>query len=157
MSWQPTPSHSSRLSTFLKVSLSSNPVLSFILSSHLFFCLPLFLPPGTVPCSMVFASPDDLVTCPYHFSFRCLTVVRRLSWGSMACLILFCTSSLEMRSLYVMPRSLLKHLISMACILLSNSAVSVQDSHAYKIMEITNERISLKFELRTMFFHSRRS
>ena len=71
--------HFSRLSAFLKVSLRCNPVHSFILSSHLFFCLPLFLPPGTVPCSMVFASPDDLVTCPYHFSFRCLTVVRRSS------------------------------------------------------------------------------
>ena len=52
--------HSSRLSAFLKVSLSCSPVHSFMLSSHLFFCLPLFLPPGTVPCSMVFDSPDDL-------------------------------------------------------------------------------------------------
>ena len=49
--------HSSRLSAFLKVSLRCNPVHSFILSSHLFFCLPLFLPPGTVPCSMVFCQP----------------------------------------------------------------------------------------------------
>ena len=72
----------------------------------------------------------------------------------MACLILFCTSSLEMRSLYVMPRSFLKHLISMACILLSNSAVSVHDSHAYKNMDMTDERISLIFELRTMFLSS---
>ena len=46
--------HSSRLSAFLKVSLSCSPVHSFILSHHLFFCLPLFLPPGTVPCSVVF-------------------------------------------------------------------------------------------------------
>ena len=61
--------HSSRLSAFLKVSLSCSPVHSFMLSSHLFFCLPLFLPPGTVPCSMVFDSPDDLVTCPYHFNY----------------------------------------------------------------------------------------
>ena len=45
----------------------------------------------------------------------------------------------------------MKHLISMACILLSNSAVSVQDSHAYKNMDMTNERISLIFELRSMF------
>ena len=86
--------HSSRLSAFIKVSLSSNPVQSVILSSHLFFCLPLSLPPCTVPCYMVFASSDDLVTCPYHISFRCLIVVRRTSWGPMACLILFHTSSL---------------------------------------------------------------
>ena len=86
--------HSSRLSAFPKVLLISNPVQSLILSSHLFFCLPLSLPPCTVPCYMVFANPDDLVTCPYHISFRCLIVVRRASWGPMACLILFHTSSL---------------------------------------------------------------
>ena len=39
----------------------------------------------------------------------------------------------------------------MAFILLSSSAVSVQDSHAYKNMDMTNERISLIFGLRTMF------
>ena len=135
--------HYSRLSPFLKVLLSSSPVHSLILSSNLFFCLPLFLPPRTVPCNMVFASPDDLVTC--------LIVVKRSSWGPMACLILFRTSSLEILSLYVMPWSFLKHLISMACILLSTSAVSVQDSHAYKNMNTTNERISLICELGDTF------
>ena len=45
----------------------------------------------------------------------------------------------------------MKHLISMACILLSNSAVSVHDSHVYKKIDMTNELISLIFELRTMF------
>ena len=69
----------------------------------------------------------------------------------MACLTLLCASSLEMGSLYVMQRSLLKHPISIACILLSNSAVNVQDSHAYKNIDITSERISLIFELRTIF------
>ena len=75
--------HSSRLSAFLKVSLSSNPVHSLILSSHL-FCLPFFLPTRTVPCNMVLASPDDLVTCPYHFSFQCLIAVRRSSCNIQA-------------------------------------------------------------------------
>ena len=56
-----------------------------------------------------------------------------------------------MRSLYVMPRSFLKHLISIARILLSNSAVNVQDSHAYKNIDMTSEGISLIFELRTIF------
>ena len=37
--------YSLRLYAFLKVSLSSNPAHSLILSSHLFFCLPLFLLP----------------------------------------------------------------------------------------------------------------
>ena len=43
------------------------------------------------------------------------------------------------------------YLISIACILLSNSAVNVQDSHVYKNTDITSECISLIFELRTIF------
>ena len=50
-----------------------------------------------------------------------------------------------------MPRSFLRHLISMACILLSVSAVSVQDSQAYRNMDMTRERISLIFELSAIF------
>ena len=85
--------HSSRLSTFLMAVLSVNHVHSGMLSSHLFFCLPRLLPPWTVPCLMVLTSPDDLVMWPYHLSLRCLTVVRRSSWGPMACRVLFRTSS----------------------------------------------------------------
>ena len=40
----------------------SIPVHSLILSSHLFFCLPLFLFPFTVPCRIVFAKPEVLET-----------------------------------------------------------------------------------------------
>ena len=40
----------------------SIPVHSLILSSHLFFCLPLFLFPFTVPCRIVFAKQEDLET-----------------------------------------------------------------------------------------------
>ena len=43
------------------------------------------------------------------------------------------------------------HLISMACILLSVSAVSVQDSQAYRNMDMTRERISLIVELSAIF------
>ena len=39
----------------------------------------------------------------------------------------------------------------MACVLLSVSAVSVQDSQAYRNMDMTRERISLIFELSTTF------
>ena len=39
----------------------------------------------------------------------------------------------------------------MACILLSVSAVSVQDSQAYRNMDMTRERISLNFELSAIF------
>ena len=38
----------------------SIPVHSLILSSHLFFCLPLFLFPFTVPCRLVFTKPEDI-------------------------------------------------------------------------------------------------
>ena len=40
------------------------------------FCRPLFLPPCTVPCKIVLASPDDLDTCPNHFNLRFFTVVK---------------------------------------------------------------------------------
>ena len=140
--------HSSRLSAFLMAAPSVKPVHSGMLSSHLFFCLPRLLPSWTVPCMMVLASPDYLVMWPYHLSLRCLTVVRRSSWGPMACRVLFRTSSLVM---YVMPRSFLRHLISMAYILFSVSVVNVQDSHAYRNMDMTRERISLIFELSAIF------
>ena len=91
--------HTSRLSAFLMAAYSVMPVHSGMLSFHLFFCLPLLLPLCTVPCTIVLASPIDLVTGPYHFSLRLFTVVKRSSWGPMACRVLFRTSSLEMRSL----------------------------------------------------------
>ena len=127
------------------------PVHSGMLSSHLFFCLPRLLPSCTVSSRIVLASPVDLVTCSYHFSLRRFTVVKMSSWSPMACRVLFHSSSFEMWSLYMMPRSFLRHLISMACILLSVSAVSVQDSQAYRNMDMTRERISLIFEPSAIF------
>ena len=87
----------------------SRPVHSLMLSSHRFFCLPLRLPPWTVPCRIVLASPDDRVTCPYHLSLHLFTEARRSSYSPMAFTILAFTSSLVMWSLYEIPRSLLKH------------------------------------------------
>ena len=91
--------HSSRLSAFLMAAPSVMPVHSGMLSSHLFFCLPRLLPPCTVPCRIVLASPEDLVMCPYHFSLRRFIVVNRSSWGPMAYRVLFRISSFEMWSL----------------------------------------------------------
>ena len=82
------------------------PVHSLMLSSHRFRCLPLRLPPWTVPCRIVLASPDDRVMCPYHFSLRLFTVVKRSSYGPMAFPILAFTFSLVMWSLWEIPRSL---------------------------------------------------
>ena len=113
--------HSSRFSALLSMIFHSRPVHSLVLSSHRFLCLPLRLPPWTVPCRIVLAGPDDRVTCPYYFSLRLFTEVRRSSYGPMAFPILAFTSSLVMFSLYEILRSLRKHLISNACILLSMS------------------------------------
>ena len=65
----------------------------------------------------------------------------------MAFPILAFTSSLVMGSLYEIPGSLRKHLISSAYILLSMSAVMVHVSYAYKNMDMARERISLILEL----------
>ena len=43
-------------------------VLSFMLSSHLFLCLPCLLPLFTVPFKMIWARPDERETWPYHLS-----------------------------------------------------------------------------------------
>ena len=65
-----------------------------MLSSHLFLCLSCLLPPFTVPCKMVLARPDERETCPCHCSLRLFTMVRRSSFGPIACWILARTSSL---------------------------------------------------------------
>ena len=63
--------HSSLSSAFLMVSLSPKPVHSQMLSSHRFLCLPLLLPPCTVPWRNVLARPEDLVMCPcLYFSIQ---------------------------------------------------------------------------------------
>ena len=46
-----------------------------LLSSHVFFFLPLLLFLFTVSCSIAFAKPEDLETQPNHLSFRFLTTV----------------------------------------------------------------------------------
>ena len=79
--------HSSRFSAFRCMIFHSRPVHSLMLSSHRFLCLPLRLPPCTVPCRTVLASPDDRVTCPYHFSLHLFTEVGRSSNGPMVKLV----------------------------------------------------------------------
>ena len=68
------------------------PVHSLMLSSHLFFCLPLLLAPFTVPCRIIFAMPEDLEMWPYHLRFRFFTMVRRSSCIPIAFWILLRTS-----------------------------------------------------------------
>ena len=82
---------------------NSRPVHSLMLSSHVFFRLPCLLSLCIVPCKMVLARPDERETCPYHFSLRLFTMVRRYSCGPIACWILAQTPSLVTWSLYKMP------------------------------------------------------
>ena len=101
------------LMIFLQPSLSSaslgvlargSSVHSLMSSCQHFFGLPRLLPPGTVPCMVVFASPVARVTCPYHLSFLVLTIERRSSCGPMAALTRFLTSSFVILSLDEMPK-----------------------------------------------------
>ena len=78
------PFHLVLFSAGLVELVKSIPVHPLILFSHLFFCLPLFLFPFTVPCRIVFAKPEDLETWSNHLSFRFLTRVRSSSNSPMA-------------------------------------------------------------------------
>ena len=92
--------HCSKFSTALWDLPNSKPVHSLMLSSHLFLCLPEFLPPFTMPCKMVLARPDERETLPNHCSLRLFTIVRRSSCGPVAYWILARTSLLVTWSLY---------------------------------------------------------
>ena len=78
------PFHPSLSSAALRESPNPIPVHSLMLSSHLFFCLPLLLAPFTVPCRIVFTMPENLEMWPYHLSFRFFTMVRRSSCTPIA-------------------------------------------------------------------------
>ena len=67
------PFHFVLFSAALVELAKSIPVHSLILSFHLFFCLPHFLFPITVPCRFVFAKSEDLETWPNQLSFCFLT------------------------------------------------------------------------------------
>ena len=101
-----TPFHLDLFSAALVELAKSIPVHSLILSSHLFFCLPLFLFPFTVPFRIVFPKPEDLETWPNHLSFRFLTRVKSSSYTRVAAWIFLRTSSLVTWSLYEMFNSL---------------------------------------------------
>ena len=78
------PFHLVLFSAVLAQLAKSIPVHFLIVSSHLFFCLPLFLFPFNVPCMIVFAKPEDLERWPNHLSFCFLTRVRSSSYSPMA-------------------------------------------------------------------------
>ena len=87
------PFHPSLSSAALRESPNPIPIHSLMLSSHLFFCLPLLFAPFTVPCRIVFAMPEDLEMWRYHLSFHFFTMVTRSSCTPIAFWILLRTSS----------------------------------------------------------------
>ena len=89
------PFHLDLFSAALVELAKSIPVHSLILSSHLFFCLPLFLFPFTVPCRIVFAKPEELETWPNHLSFRLMV------WPCLKVNLLFASVNFEPCVLYI--------------------------------------------------------
>ena len=139
--------HSSRSSALLTASLSSKPVQSRMLSFHRFLCLPLLAPKDCLGKSR---SSCDM-PIPLHFasfysgqeffvgSNGFPNPASHLFVGD----VVFArdakeTSETNFHCLY----------------LLSISAVNVQVSQEYKNMDMTKERNSLIFELRSMFLSS---
>ena len=90
--------HRCRSLVSLMVSTGPSPVHLVMSSSHLLLCPPRLLVPSTVPCSMVFDSPVDLITWPYHLSLRFLTMDRSSSYGPMTSCIILRTLSFVTRS-----------------------------------------------------------
>ena len=144
MIWQPVLSSFLGPPSFsLYHSLASLSILRCYLRIFSFACLAFCL---LVPCKIILVSPDDRETWMYHFSF-----FFTWQWPEDLQVAQWLVSSLVTWSWHVIPRIFLKHLISVACILFSRSAVSVHDSHAYRNMEMTRARISLIFDLSVMF------
>ena len=95
------PFHLVLFSAALVELAKSIPVHTLILSSHLFFCLPLFLFPLTVPCRIVIAKPEDLEKWPNHlvqtrkskYMYKCnlenkLIQQNILGWQHFKCFLL---------------------------------------------------------------------
>ena len=82
------PFHYSLSSAALRESPNHIPIHSLMLSSHLFFCLPLLLAPFTVHCRICHARGSwDEIMWPYHLSFRFFTMVRRSSVMHSNCIL----------------------------------------------------------------------
>ena len=96
-------------------------------------------PSSTVPCSITLVRPSDLVTCPYHFSFRRFTVsqdtyarTRILLLHFKTWAILFsshCPSSLRKRSCYTC-----KHTLHTSCMHISTNIILTVIHKLHKFM-----------------------
>ena len=95
MTWQPAPSIplASQPSSWRRPSSCQS--IPVCWSSHLFFCLPLLLPPCTVPWRIVLASPVDLVT--YPTISVCVSLLRSRGLRGAQWLAEFCFAPLRWR------------------------------------------------------------
>ena len=98
-------------------------------------------------CRIVCAKPEDLEIWPNtKFSFLLNQgqdfVIFSIGFFDLR------TSSLVTWSVDVMFSNLRQNFISKPCVLFSSSAVKIHDSHAYRNMDMTRERISFTFDSR---------
>ena len=126
--WTPRTRFATQMFVQLRTGISSSDmgrdVRSFMLSIQHFLCQPRHCPPSKVPWRMVLERLLWSVTCPNHASFHLLAVVRKGSCGPTSDLILLSTLLLVLCSKWEMQRSFLRHLVSKAWILFSESASS---------------------------------
>ena len=134
-------------SAALRESPNPIPVHSLMLSSHLFFCLPLRLAPFTVPCKIVFAMPEDIEMWPYHLSFLFFTIVMHSSC------ILDSVANLLVRHMvfvgYIQKSPIASHLKGLDPSL--DFCFKVQLSQALRKVDKMGVRISLTLEASEMF------
>ena len=113
-------------SASLTASQNFNPVNSEMLFSQCFYCRPLLLFLALFLVKLSWQALLNLIDIPTTLTCISLPWLRcHHRARSMACLILSLTASLVMWSLYDMPSSFPKHLISVACNFFRMSAVNV--------------------------------
>ena len=146
------PFHLDLFSAALVELAKSIPVHSLILSSHLFFCLRLFLFPYTVPCRTAFAKPEDpeilaFVSRPGSGAGHILQWLPGSLREPTPPSTTYPLATWPPHETLNSPR---QHLISKACVLTSNPAAKAYDPQAHRNTEMTRERTSLTPDPRDM-------
>ena len=135
--------HSSLPSAFRRALPNPNPVHSDILSSHLLFCLAFFLLPRTMPCRIICWPCYVPIPSQFALPHSVYKVLMRPNSMPDSVPHLFIPNMIPVGDAQKSSEAY----NSVACIFLSNSAVRVHVSHAYRKIEMTKERIILILEL----------
>ena len=105
--------HVTLFSDSLRTAQNLSPCPIWMVFTQRFFCVPLFVPPFTVFCTVVLASPTDLDRYSNHLPYvplpllRCHHSTRWLAWYLAASLMMWCLNGTL--------SSFLKHLIAVRC------------------------------------------